>query len=198
MRRFLIRRIPDVILGTAIAALIIFFFWSSIAITQTPTFYVLRDSSGTTFNVKGFACGSYLCFSSIPVDYNGNPMVGPAGTPSAYAMTIQGLLGGTQVPISVGSLPPAARHFPGCTVGTGSATCLAAATAVTFVQIQNTSTTASIACNWGGTAVLNSAGSFQLAPLAAAAWGPSTGGVPSGELNCIASAASTPAFLEWN
>ena len=91
-----------------------------------------------------------------------------------------------------------ARHFPGCTVGTSSGTCLAASTAVTFLQIQDTSPTATIACAFGASAVLNSTNSFQLAPGQSASWGPSTGGVPTGSLNCIASAASTSLYVEWN
>lgn len=93
---------------------------------------------------------------------------------------------------------PAARHFPGCTVGTSSAACLAAATAATFVQVQNNSATATVACSWGGTAALNSATSFQLAPGQSASWGQTTGGIPNEALNCIASVASTPLYVEYN
>jgi hypothetical protein len=112
--------------------------------------------------------------------------------------------GGTVIsttnPVPVASQAPAraARNFPGCTVGTSSGQCLASSTAVTFVQVENTSASASIACAWGATAVLNSAGSFQLAAGQGASWGVNTGGVPTGALNCIASGASTPMYLEWN
>lgn len=86
----------------------------------------------------------------------------------------------------------------GCTVGTSSAQCLAAGT-YNHVQIQNTSASASVACSWGGTAVLNSSGSIQLAAGQPALWGPNTAGSPSGvALNCIASAASTPLYVESN
>jgi hypothetical protein len=93
---------------------------------------------------------------------------------------------------------PQPRHFPGCTVGATSGSCLAAGVGYNFVQIQNTHATNAIACAWGTAAVLNSAGSIQLAPGQAASWGPMTGGIPNGGLNCIASGASTPMYLEWN
>ena len=101
-------------------------------------------------------------------------------------------------PLPVGAGAAGARNFPGCTVGAASAQCLAANTAKSFVQVENTSTSATIACAWGVAAVLNSAGSFQLTPGQTASWGLVTGGVPTGALNCIASAASTPMYLEWN
>lgn len=99
---------------------------------------------------------------------------------------------------SIAAPPAAARHFPGCTVGSSSGSCLAASTAVNFLQIQNTSASASIACAFGVAAVLNSLSSVLLAPGQPASWGPNTGGVPSGQLNCIASAGSTPLYVEWN
>ncbi len=100
--------------------------------------------------------------------------------------------------VIVNPLPRAARNFPGCTVGVASASCLAASTAVNFLQVQNTSASASIACAFGATAVLNSSGSFQLGAGQSSSWGPNTAGVPLGALNCIASVASTPLYVEWN
>lgn len=86
----------------------------------------------------------------------------------------------------------------GCTVQTTSAQCLAAGT-YNHVQIQNTSVSASVACSWGGAAALNSSGSVQLAAGQPALWGGNTAGAPSGvALNCIASGASTPLYLEFN
>lgn len=106
------------------------------------------------------------------------------------------------VPFSGVSGPGAAqsRHFSGCSVGVASAQCLAAATAKSFVQVQNASASggATIACNWGSAAVLNDKGSFQLQPGQAASWGPNTAGLPSGALNCIASGGATQLWLEWN
>jgi hypothetical protein len=103
--------------------------------------------------------------------------------------------GSSAVPLTASS---AARNFPGCAVGTASATCLAAGIAKSFVQVQNASASASIACAWGTAAALNGSGSFQLAAGQGASWGPVTAGIPSGALNCISSAASTPLYVEWN
>ena len=103
--------------------------------------------------------------------------------------------GSTAVPLTASS---SARNFPGCAVGTASATCLAAGVAKSFVQVQNASASASVACAWGAAAALSGAGSFQLAAGQGASWGPVTAGIPSGALNCISSAASTPLYVEWN
>lgn len=105
---------------------------------------------------------------------------------------------GTTNNVTVSPLPRAARNFPGCTVGASSAQCLAANTAQSFLQVENTSASASIACAFGTAAVLNSATSFQIAAGQGASWGPNTSGVPTAALNCIASGASTPLYLEWN
>jgi hypothetical protein len=123
----------------------------------------------------------------------------PAGSAIIGQTGIDQTTPGTTNKVTVGALPRAARNTPGCTVGATSGTCLAAATAITFLQIQNTSTANTVACNIvGGTAVLNSATSVQLAVGQSASWGPNTGGVPSGAINCIASGASTPLYVEWN
>lgn len=98
----------------------------------------------------------------------------------------------------------AALTIAGCTVGTASATCLAANAASSHLQIQNVTsgTTNYIACTFGGTAALNSSGSFMLAPIgsgpSAANWGTATGVVPTGALNCIATAASAQLYVEYN
>lgn len=103
----------------------------------------------------------------------------------------------------IGGAPAVDFTVPGCIVGTASASCLVAGSGTTqtfyrHVQIQNASATASIACRWGGAAVLNGSGSVQLGAGQSALWGPTTAGVPLGALNCIASAASTPLYVEYN
>lgn len=92
---------------------------------------------------------------------------------------------------------------PGCTVAASDTVCLVAgaSTAQGFyrhVQVQNVSASASIACRWGGTAALNTLTSFQLAAGQGALWGPMTAGVPLAALHCIASAGSTPLYVESN
>lgn len=105
--------------------------------------------------------------------------------------------GVVDLPASSGGL------FIGCTVGTTSAQCLQAAAAAapvttTHLMIQNTSASASIACSWGGTAALNSSGSFMLAPGQGRDWGPGIGWAPTLALNCIATVAGTPLYVEYN
>ena len=75
------------------------------AAAQTATSYALTDSAGHQFNVKAWQCSTFLCPSSVPIDYNGNPLTGVAGSPSVQAMTIQGISGGQAVPMSAASLP---------------------------------------------------------------------------------------------
>ncbi len=116
---------------------------------------------------------------------------------------------GTWIPVYVDSVnrlqvfstinaPRTPHNFPGCTVGVLSATCLAASTAVNWLQIQNTSTAANIACSFAGGATLNSSTSVQLAPGQSASWGPNTSGVPSGAMACTASVAASPLYIEWD
>lgn len=94
---------------------------------------------------------------------------------------------------------PATRHYPGCTAGTSSGVCLAANTAIQFLQIQNPGTNAgNIACAFGSPAIIGDKSSITLVPGQPASWGLMTGGIPSGQLNCIASAPSTPIYVEWN
>lgn len=102
--------------------------------------------------------------------------------------------------LNVTTTPTAGTYtIAGCTVGITSASCVATSTVVNHVMIQNTSATANVACHWAsGAAVLNASGSVQLGPGQSALWGPSTSGVPSGAMNCIASAASTPLYVEYN
>ena len=120
------------------------------------------------------------------------------GTSSSGVVLTAPCSSSNALPVTTGTTAPAARHFPGCTVGTTSAQCLAASTALTFVQIQNTSASASVACAWGTAAVLNSTNSVQLAAGQSASWGTGTVGIPNEALNCISSAASTPLYVEWN
>lgn len=80
------------------------------------------------------------------------------------------------------------------TVGVSSAQALAAGTRK-YLFMQNVSASASIACRTdGGTAALNTAGSFMLPPLASRTWEGSA--TPNAAITCIASAASTPATIE--
>lgn len=142
-----------------------------------------------------------------------NPLWVSPGTGATFPVSggIGIVAGGNTAAVKAASAAPAAadpalvvtqRPEPGvvtvagCTVGTASAQCLAANAATRWLQVQNTSASDQIACSWGGTAALNSSGSFMLAPGQSASWGPDTAGVPNNVLNCIASAASAPLYVE--
>lgn len=75
------------------------------------------------------------------------------------------------------------------TVGTSSATALAAGSR-DYLALINASGSAFVACNFGGTAVVNGAGSITLSPYQSFTWESSF--APNDAVNCIASAAATP------
>lgn len=104
--------------------------------------YSLRDVTGKTLSISVFDCPSTTaCPLSVPVDTNGFPMFGVAGTtnPSGnVAMFVQGVTGGLPIPtVITGTLPafasppavtcsncvPAstAAPLPVSTIGTGQA-----------------------------------------------------------------------------
>lgn len=95
--------------------------------------------------------------------------------------------------------PAAARTITAATVGTSSTQALAAAVGPrTFLSIDNESTAAAVACSFGGTAALNTAGDYTVPAgttrtwTANFSWRPLSGAA----LNCIASGASTPVTIE--
>lgn len=200
--------------------------WMAFTIGSATFLAGITTSGSTGLNISGGAGlptgagGGGGGGGSIPT--------GSAGSPNSSVVTVQGISGGTAQPANVSQFggsnvvtgtgasgagvprvtvandsqvitTPKAGSFsvPGCTVGTSQVQCLAAGS-YNHVQIQNASASASIACSWGGTAVLNSSGSVQLAAGQSALWGPNTAGAPTVALNCIASAASTPLYLESN
>lgn len=82
------------------------------------------------------------------------------------------------------------------TVGTSSAQAVAAATRTARLAIQNVSASANIACALGATAALNTAGSWMIAPGQLLTFSDPTY-TPGDAVNCIASAAGTPATV-WS
>lgn len=131
---------------------------------------------------------------ALPLDAHAQQRIGGMWVNNQNGSVSAGIV---DLPTSSGGL------FAGCTVGTTSAQCLQAAATgtpvtTTHLMIQNTSASASIACSWGGTAVLNSSGSFMLAPGQGRDWGPGIGWAPTLALNCIATAAGTPLYVEYN
>lgn len=79
---------------------------------------------------------------------------------------------------------------------TNSSAQLVAGANRTLIAIDNESTTATIACNFGGTAAINTAGSWTLTPGQTRTW--KTDPIPGDAINCISSAATSPATYEVN
>jgi hypothetical protein len=176
-----------------------------VTLTNGQAGWVQCDSSGklaisATIDTTGLATSANQAteISSLATIATAVQAAIPAGTAIIGKVGIDQTTPGTTNNVSVSPLPRAARNFPGCTVGNTTTNCLAASTAVTFLQIQNVDTSASMACAFGVSAVLNDKSSLQLAAGQGASWGPNTGGVPTGQLNCIASGASKPLYVEWN
>ncbi len=82
----------------------------------------------------------------------------------------------------------------------GSALVAAASGARSFLYIGNESATATIACNFGGTAVINTAGNYTILPNSNRQWGPlpsNSVSLNGSQVNCISSAtSSSPATIE--
>jgi len=78
-------------------------------------------------------------------------------------------------------------------IGTTSAQAVASAT-WTYVSIDNPGT-ATIACSFGGTAILNTPPSYSIPPGYTRVWVPGT--APSGAINCISSAATTATIASY-
>jgi hypothetical protein len=153
--------------------------------------------NGTTWDRMPGTTAGVTVRSPVAANFLATATLG-AGSAIIGNVRIDQTTPGTTNNVTVSPLPRSARNFPGCSVTTSSAECLAASTAVTFLQVQNTGTANAIACRFGNTAALNSATSFQLASGQGASWGPNTGGVPTGALNCIAATGTTPLYVEWN
>lgn len=65
-----------------------------------------------------------------------------------------------------------------------------------YLAIDNESSTATIACSFGGTAALNTAGSFTFTSGTTRVW--NSVPVPTEQVNCISSASTSPATVETN
>lgn len=94
------------------------------------------------------------------------------------------------------SSAPAAQTASGTTSPvtiTSSSATYAAAAPRQYISISNQSATATISCRFGGTAAINGAGSYDLAPGVTRVWNSQP--IPSDVFNCISSAATSPATL---
>lgn len=158
---------------------------------------VSQTTPGTSNGVAIVGVNAATALAGNGVTGTGSQRVTIASDNTPFATKVDQTTPGTTNNVSISALPRVARNFPGATVGTSSAQALAASTATMFLQIQNTHASNTVACAFGATAVLNSSTSVQLAAGQSASWGPNTAGVPTGALNCIASGATTPLYVEW-
>ena len=146
--------------------------------------------------------------ASIAVAQSQFPTAAPADKVSAFAIaaptgsTFAGLpvMGpvGPANPLPVLTFPVStAGSTTAVTIGTTSMQALAAAVSVRrFLAIDNESVTAAVACAFGATAAINSAGSWTIPPGMTRTWNGTF--VPSDAVNCIAGAANTPLTIEAN
>ena len=179
---------------------------SPVAIASDQSALAIKTTSGTIVS-GSFAAGSIASGADVTEGAPGQSASCAAASLSTMISCLYSVYSAVTAAIPTGtnqigwtvvqSQPAAGRNFPGCTVATGSTSCLSASTATQFLQIQNTNASASIACRFGATPSLNSTSSVQLAAGQSASWNPITAGVPTGQLNCIASTASSSLYVEW-
>ena len=160
---------------------------------QSFTNYQLSNGLGATYKFGAFQCGSILCAASVPIDYNGNPMVGVAGSASNYGLTIQGMSGGQPVPVtgtftaSLGGFTPSssgARGTPLSVTTSGTSGSLPNGA----VSVVSNAGSNPMYCNVNGVAA-----TISDHPIEAGAWFAFT--IPNGvsTLNCISTGGSTTA-----
>lgn len=97
------------------------------------------------------------------------------------------------------SVTPAASAVTGSVAAatiTNSSAQVVAAASRKLLAIDNESTTATIACAFGGTATVNTAGSYTIPPGYTRTW--NSYPVPADAVNCISTAATSPATVETN
>lgn len=93
--------------------------------------------------------------------------------------------------------PARANNVIAVTVGTSSAEALAKPTiAYRMLAIDNESATATIACSFGGTAALNTAGSYTIGSSLTRVWS-APAWTMNQAINCISDTASTPVTIEF-
>lgn len=86
-------------------ALVIVALMASMSGALAQTSYTIKDASSVTRTVKSINCSNTICPLSVPSDAIGSPLSGAAGAPSLSALTVQGIIGGTAIPITASSLP---------------------------------------------------------------------------------------------
>jgi hypothetical protein len=148
------------------------------------------------------ACGA----TAVALAQSQYPTTAPSDKVSAFALMapngqslsglpVMGPVSPTN-PLPVLTYPTSAAGSAGpVTVSTTSTQALASsALGRRFLAIDNESITATVACAFGTTAALNTAGSWTIPPGMTRTWNGSF--VPSDAVNCVASATGTPVTIE--
>ena len=178
----------------------------TVAVTQSTSPWVVGQSTAANLNATVVGTGTFATQSTVAQATAANLNATVVGTGTFAVQAAQSSTWTVQPGNTPNTAPwlvapkAVALTTAGCAVTASSSTCLAANSVTTHLQIQNTSsaTTNNIACNFGGTAILNDKGSFLLTPGQAANWGQATGVVPTGALNCIATSNPAQLYVEYN
>ena len=135
--------------------------------------YQFRDGLGNLQTLRAGNCGGLVCWYFAPIDQFGVP-IGTSGNPLFTSST------------QTSSFSSGA--YAGNTIGTSSSA--VANSGQHLYEIFNASQTATVACAFGTTPVINGAGSITIPPGWMKSW---PGGLTlDSDANCIASAVSTP------
>jgi len=160
-------------------------------------------SDNTAFSVNATVAGPLGTATSTAASVSTVVNNGISGTTAGGAtpsgsnvVVVQGDPSGTKIPVAATTqvLVSALTGLTSAATITNTSAQVVAAASRQFLVIDNESTTATIACNFGGTAAINTAGSFTIPPGSTRTW--ASYPVPADTVNCISSVASSPATIE--
>jgi hypothetical protein len=159
------------------------------ALAQTNTTYTLFSGIGSqNYTYQGKQCSGVICPQQIPVDFLGNPLFGLAGSPSTYALTVQGIASGQPVVVN-------------CTTGCGNATAALQTTGNTALSTINTTLGSPFQAG-GALAANQSVNNTQWNGVALGSptvWGtaPTGSEVIGANVNCVVGCSSSTAITSW-
>lgn len=155
------------------------------AFAQTPTTVKVCSNNATP-------CPPVSATNPFPV----TATFTPSGTQNVNITQILGAAPSATNPLFTSPATSAVTGSVAAATITNSSTQVLAAASRKLLAIDNESATATIACNFGGTAAINTAGNFTIPPNFTRVW--SSYPVPAEAVNCISSVASSPATVESN
>lgn len=150
----------------------------------------MKQLARLALSLLAFVFASNAFASNDVVYINGLPLfVSTINSGSVQAVAVYN---SATVPLSMQAAPVNSTPTS-VSVGTTSAQAVASATR-TYLSIDNPGA-ATIACSFGGTAILNTPPSYSIPAASGRIWGPGT--APSGAINCIASASTTVTIASY-